>query len=223
MQEYTVRILENGFVTHNVKYFRVERPVNYSFLSGQATEVSVNTPDLRNERRPFTFTNLPSDTYLEFMIKRYPEHHGVTDAIHRLQNGDELIINDVFGAITYRGKGYFIAGGAGITPFISIIRHLNQNHQLAGNFLIFANRTGNDIILEPELRKLLGNNFVNILSDESISGYNHGHLSEEFLRKNINDISGYFYVCGPPPMMDLVLPVLKTIGITDQQIIVESE
>jgi len=42
----------------------------------------------------------------------------------KLVKEDELILHDVFGAISYMGEGVFIAGGAGITPFISIFRYL---------------------------------------------------------------------------------------------------
>jgi ferredoxin-NADP reductase len=221
MEEHVVRILETGSITHNVKYFRVERPENYFFTPGQATEVSVNTPELRDERRPFTFTTITSAPYLEFVIKRYPDHHGVTDAIHRLNEGDTLLIHDVFGAIKYRSKGYFIAGGAGITPFISIFRELNLSGEAASNFLIFANRTSNDIILEEELRSMLGSNYVNILSDEILPEYEHGLIDQDFLKKYIKDNTSDFYVCGPPPMMDMVLSELKSFGIQESRIIVE--
>lgn len=222
MEGHIVNILEIGNVTHNVKYFRVERPENYLFTPGQATEVSVNTPELKNERRPFTFTNLTSSPYLEFMIKRYPEHQGVTDAIHQLHKDDQLILHDVFGEITYRGKGYFIAGGAGITPFISIFRELKHSGSVEGNFLIFANRTGKDIIQEEELRMLLGSKYVNILSDQILYGYEHGLIDEEFLKRYVKDVSTYFYVCGPPPMMDLIVPALKNMGISAYKLIVEA-
>jgi predicted ferric reductase len=41
----------------------------------------------------------------------------------KLKHGDELIIR-VWGAIEYKGEGVFIAGGAGVTPFIAILRQL---------------------------------------------------------------------------------------------------
>ena len=164
--QHIVRILDTGIVTHNVKYFRVERPDGYMFIPGQATDVSVNTDALKNELRPFTFTNLTSSPYLEFIIKRYPEHKGVTDAIHQLIRNDELILHEVFGEINFIGEGVFIAGGAGITPFISIFRDLHSKSMLNDNFLIFANKTKSDIILETELKGYLGDNFINILSDE---------------------------------------------------------
>jgi predicted ferric reductase len=45
----------------------------------------------------------------------------------KLKHGDELIIRDVWGAIEYKGEGVFIAGGAGVTPFIAILRQLQAD------------------------------------------------------------------------------------------------
>lgn len=58
---------------------------------------------------------------------------GVTNELLSLKAGDNLIVNDIFGAIHYKGEGTFIAGGAGVTPFISIFRDLKAN----GSFLEF--------------------------------------------------------------------------------------
>jgi ferredoxin-NADP reductase len=209
MEEHIVKILGIDQVTHDVKRFRIEKPDGYSFIPGQATEVSVNTPELKNEKRPFTFTCLNSDPYLEFTIKIYPSHNGITNELGKLNPGAELIIRDVWGAISYKGKGVFIAGGAGITPFISIFRDLRTKKEIPGNTLIFANKTKADIILESELSEMLGNAFINILSDEKADNYFHGMISEDFLKNHLGDTDRKFYVCGPPPMMDAVLKHLN--------------
>lgn len=221
MEEHIVRIIETEKLTHDVRKFQVEKPQGYSFIPGQATNLSVNRPDLKNKKRPFTFTGLNSDPYLEFIIKIYPSHKGVTSELDKLNPGDEIIIRDVWGVITYKGEGVFIAGGAGITPFISIFRDLRQNNKIAGNTLIFANKTKADIILEQEFQKLLGKDFINILSDEFSDGYSHGMLSEDFLKANVSDFSRKFYVCGPPPMMAAVKSQLANLGVGKDSIVVE--
>ena len=128
--DYIVKILEIKQAASQVKCFRIEKPVGYVFSPGQATDVSINKPGFEEQTRPFTFTALNQETYLEFTIKRYPDHHGVTDQLHQLKSGDELIIRDVWGAIEYNGPGYFIAGGAGITPFIAILRSLHKEKKI---------------------------------------------------------------------------------------------
>ena len=221
MEEHIVKILSIDQVTHDVKRFRVEKPAGYSFIPGQATEVSVNKPELRNEKKPFTFTCLTRDPYLEFTIKIYTSRNGVTNELGKLSPGAELIIRDVWGAISYKGKGVFIAGGAGITPFISILRDLRSRDEISGNTLIFANKTKADIILENELSDMLGNSFINILSDEKNDNYFHGMISLDLLRLHIGDLDRKFYVCGPPPMMDAVLKHLADLGIGEKSITLE--
>ena len=118
-------------VTHNVRRIRLEKPDDYNFTPGQATEVAIDKEGWRDEKRPFTFTSLNSDPWLEFVIKVYPDHDGVTEQIGQLQKGDSLIIEDLWGAIEYKGEGTFIAGGAGVTPFIAIFRDLARKGELA--------------------------------------------------------------------------------------------
>ena len=220
MEKHIVKILAIRKVTHDVKRFRVEKPEGYSFIPGQATEVSVNTPALKDEKRPFTFTCLNREPYLEFTIKIYPSHNGVTKELGKLKPGAELIIRDVWGAISYKGKGVFIAGGAGVTPFISIFRDLRAKDEISGNRLIFANKTKADIILENELRDMLGDAFINILSDEKDNAYFHGMITEDFLKDNIGN-SKNFYLCGPPPMIDAVKKQLATLGVGEKSITLE--
>ena len=221
MEEHIVKILGIGQVTHDVKRFRVEKPEGYSFIPGQATEISINTTALKDEKRPFTFTCLNREPYLEFTIKIYPSHNGVTNELGKLKPGAELIIRDVWGAISYKGKGVFIAGGAGITPFISIFRDLRAKNEISGNTLIFANKAKADIILENELRDMLGDAFINILSDEKGNSYFHGMITEDFLKDNIGDSRRNFYLCGPPPMMDAVKKQLASLGVGENSITLE--
>jgi ferredoxin-NADP reductase len=220
--ENIVRILDIQEVTHDVKCFRFEKPKGYKFIPGQATDVSINQPDWKEEKRPFTFTSLNSDDYLEFTIKRYSEHHGVTDKLHQLNAGDELIIRDVWGAIEYKRPGYFIAGGAGITPFISILRQLNKEDKLKGNTLIFTNKTSGDIIYEEELKKMLADQAIFILTKENKKGYTSGYINESFIKQNIKDFTKHFYLCGPDKMIEDIRNILSKSGATTESVVFET-
>jgi len=210
------------YLTHDVLQIVTEKPQKYNFSPGQATEVSINKIGWKDEKRPFTFTSLPIDDFLEFTIKTYPSHKGVTNELLKLKKDDELILNDVFGAIAYKGEGIFIAGGAGVTPFICIFRHLQSKKELGNNKLIFANKTKDDIILASEFEKLLGENFINILSDEKVDGYTHGQITEGFLKAHISNSTKNVYICGPPPMMDALEKQLIHLKIDEKRIIKEA-
>jgi ferredoxin-NADP reductase len=222
MKKHLVKIKSIKHITHDVLQIVTEKPQQYIFTPGQATEVSVNKKGWQIEKRPFTFTCLPENDYLEFTIKTYPSHKGVTNELLQLKMNDELILHDVFGAIAYKHEGVFIAGGAGVTPFISIFRYLQSKNEIGHNKLIFANKTKADIILEQEFEKLLGNNFINILSDEKVDGYEYGQITEDFIKSKIDGIYKDFYICGPPPMMDSIEKQLENLHINEHSIIKEA-
>ena len=222
MKHNIVKILSIKHITHDVLQLVTEKPEEYNFTPGQATEVSINKPEWKGKKNPFTFTCLPEDDFLEFSIKTYPEHKGVTNKLLALKKEDELILHDVFGAISYKGEGVFIAGGAGVTPFISIFRYLHSKNEIGNNKLIFANKTKADIILEKEFTDLLGSNFINILSDEKVEGYAYGQITKDFLKDYINDTIKNVYVCGPPPMMEAILKQLSNLHVSKKTITVEA-
>ncbi len=218
---HVVKITEAHYITHDVKRFVVEKPEGYNFIPGQATDVSVNLPEWKDQLRPFTFTCLPEEHYLEFMIKIYTDHDGVTNQLGRTNAGAELILHDVFGAIQYKGPGVFIAGGAGITPFISIFRHLYKNKQTAGNKLIYSNKTSGDVILESELQKMLRHNFIKIFTREHVVGFVSRRIDRNFLVENIRDFSQHFYVCGPDEFVKNIRQQLVELGAAPDTVVFE--
>ncbi|NLN95657.1 MAG: flavodoxin reductase [Bacteroidales bacterium] len=216
-----VKIKKIEHLTHDVLRIVTEKPESLNYQPGQAADISLNKEGWEQELRAFTFVSLPGDDYVEFNIKVYPSHNGVTNQLLSLSAGNELFIHDVFGDIAYKGKGIFIAGGAGITPFIAIMKDLEKQNKLGGNKLIFANKTKADIIREDDFRKLLGNNFINILSDETREGYSHGFVTADLIKGQMNSDLNYFYICGPDPMMEAIEKQLVTLGVSQEFIVRE--
>lgn len=217
-----VKVISIEHLTHDVLKIVAEKPATINYQPGQAVDMSISKQNWRQELRAFTFTSLPGDEHIEFTIKTYPSHNGVTAQLRVLNKGDELLIHGVFGDITYKGEGIFIAGGAGVTPFIAILKQLEKEDKVGNNKLIFANKTKADIILEHQFRQLLGDNFINILSDEKIENYEHGFITADLIKKNINEHSQYFYLCGPEPMMQAVEKHLSALGIANSFIVKEA-
>jgi len=218
---HLVRILSKEPVTHDVIRITAEKPDGLDYKPGQAADVSIPRPGWQDETRPFTFTSLPEEDHIEFTIKTYPLRHGVTEQLLHLQKGSRILVHDVFGDIHYQGPGIFIAGGAGVTPFIAIMKQLKKSGTLAHNKLIFANKTRADIIDEAWFRQLLGDDFINILSEEEAEGYQQGHVSAALIKNYQDEYSRYFYVCGPDPMIAAVEKELSSLGITEDRIVRE--
>jgi len=219
--DHIVRILTTTEVTHDVRAFRVAKPENYVFEPGQATEVSFNDDKWRDEKRPFTFTGLNSSPYIEFTIKIYRDHDGVTNRLGTARAGDELIIRDVWGAISYKGPGYFIAGGAGITPFLAILRDLKSKNKLAGNQLYFSNKASRDIILRNELDQMLGKDAHYVITNETDPQLGKGFIDKSFLKKEIEDFTKNFYLCGPDKMVSALTATLTELGARPDAVVFE--
>jgi ferredoxin-NADP reductase len=220
---YTLTIKDIQNVTHDVKQFTLEKPSGYTFTPGQATEVSVDKEGWRDKKRPFTFTSLNDDDNLEFVIKIYPEHDGVTEQIGKLKTGDTLIIDEPWGTIQYNREGVFLAGGAGVTPFIAILRDLYKKGDIGSNKLIFSNKTDSDIILQDDFEKMLGDNFKNVITDKPTDDhiYLDGFIDKKFLESQIEDFNQPFYVCGPGPFNDAIMGYLKELGADPDALVFE--
>ena len=220
MEKHIVKILKTEFLAHNVKRFTVERPVGYTFIPGQATDVSINKPGLEDELRPFTFTGTNDRDHLEFTIKIYKSHKGVTAKLLDLNEGDSLIIHEVFGAIKYSGPGLFLAGGAGITPFLAIFREQKLHSDLSGSTLFFANRNEKDIFLHDELKAMFGVNYIDILSEPS-PPRQPAFIEMKMLKDEVLKGTNIFYVCGPDMFIEIMVENLMSLGVRKSNIVIE--
>jgi len=221
MERHIVKILATRMVTHNVKEFDIEKPEGYKFLPGQATDVSLNQKGLEDDLHPFTFTSLNDWDHLQFTIKLYTDHDGMTHKLKNVNVGDELIIHDVWGAINYKGPGLFIAGGTGVTPFIAILRQLYKDNKINDCKLLFANKTSKDIILRNEFETMLGDNFINILDSSDDRNIMEGHINKQLLAIYAPATVKYYYVCGPDKFTEAMVKYLEELGKTKDQIIIE--
>jgi ferredoxin-NADP reductase len=221
MSEHVVKILKTQFITHDVKRFTVERPKGYDFTPGQATDVSINLPGWENNLHPFTFTGLREWKNLEFTIKIYNNPNGMTHQLAKMHAGAELILHDVFGAIQYKGNGVFIAGGAGVTPFIAILRDLYRKRRIKGDSLILSNKTAEDVIMDEEFTHMLGNQFIKIFTRERVIGFLDRRIDRNFLIENIPDFGVHFYICGPDAFVKSIKELLLELGANGDALVFE--
>jgi len=218
--DHTVEILHIGFITHDVKQFITTRPDGLQFEPGQGVEIAIDLDGWRDLGRPFTPTSLPGDPVLEFVIKEYPDDDGVTEKLHSLKAGQTLFMSDAFGTIQYRGPGVFIAGGAGVTPFLAILRSADAG-ELERCSLHFSNSTPADVICEKELLHLLGDRCHLTFTVESAPGHENRRIDRSYLEEKIRDLSGPFYVCGPPDFVEEITAELEAMGVGPDRIVVE--
>ena len=208
----SLKILNTHYITHDVKRFVLEKPGDFQYTPGQSAHISINQPEWESQIRPYTFTSLQHWDYLEFIIKIYDDHQGVSSQLAKLSSGDELLLHDVFGSIKYKGPGIFIAGGTGITPFIAIFRALFHSENLREVALLYSNKTREDIILHDELSKMLGPGYKNVFTREGVIGFRERRIDRKFLIETIGNFESRFYVCGPKIFTEEICEALVSLG-----------
>ncbi|SPJ23116.1 FAD-binding oxidoreductase [Palleronia abyssalis] len=224
MTEYTFTLKDISPVTHDTYRLIFTRPDDFDFESGQCTHWAFDADGWRDEDRPFTMTSQPEETdKVEFVIKTYPDHEdGVTKEIPKMTPGDKVIGDEPGGAITDKGVGVFIAGGAGVTPYIPILRRRAKDGTLNGCTLIYSNKTERDIILRSEWESMSGLKTVFTVTDEDSAAVETGMIDEGFLKKHLDGLDQRFYLCGPKQMVNDIRDALKRIGVDEDNIVTEN-
>lgn len=215
-----LKILNTHYISHNVQRLVLAKPSGFEYTPGQSAHISINLPGWEDQIRPFTFTSLQHWDNLEFIVKIYEEHKGVTSQMGKLKTGDELILHDVYGTIQYKGPGIFIAGGTGITPFIAIFRALLESGNLRNIALLYSNQTKEDLILHDELTKMLGPAYKTVFTREGVIGFRERRIDRKFLIENIGDFNSRFYVCGPKNFTEEICDALVSLGADPEYLII---
>ncbi|MFT3986836.1 MAG: FAD-dependent oxidoreductase [Aestuariivirga sp.] len=140
-------------------------------------------------------------------------------------------VSDVGGALTLDGDAarpaVFIAGGIGITPFLSILRHVAHEKQTRNITLFYSNRRLQDAAFLTELEAIasadIGLTFVPAMTATEISGQGWvgetGRIDEAMLRRHIPDLKAPIYsLAGPPAMVEAVRNLLSKLGVPRRDI-----
>lgn len=216
--------------THDVKTFVLRLGKKLDFVPGQYCMVSMpaNEP-FKKESRPFTFSNSPDDEDIELTVKRTGTF---TEAMHNLRAGDALLVKGPLGEKlnfddSVKDDVVFLAGGSGITPFISAIRFAVSRNLPNQITLLYSNKTVDDIIYKDELEKLSKREnltVINSLSNDIPQGWegSRGRIDRDMILSHVNQLNEkLWYVCGPPPMVEQLKKVLQEIGVPDDNLRIE--
>jgi predicted ferric reductase len=196
--------------------------------AGQYVSIRIMRPEGWSEPHPFTISGAPEDSLLRLTIKKAGNF---TSAIPDLKPGSPVKCMGPLGVfckeIDAKPAIVMIAGGVGITPFLSVLRHFRNIK--AGNkvTLFWVNKTIEDVFCSDEIKDMtltLDLMVIQCLSrEDDISRYSQqqyprvlyesGRLTGEMLKRYGITEKAAFYLCGPPPMMDFELEELKALGV----------
>jgi ferredoxin-NADP reductase len=151
-------------------------------------------------------------------------------ALKAAKVGDWARIDAPYGQFTFEGeypKIAQLAGGIGITPFISMCKNATDKRLSSKITLFYGCRTENDIAFKQELEKMQEQNKnlkIVFMVNEASSHWKGatGVINAEMIKKELPDYKdNLFYVCGPPPMVKAMETLLESIGLPKTQLKLE--
>lgn len=120
-------------------------------------------------------------------------------------------------SIRDRGHILAIAGGSGVTPFLSMMKAVREGSEDFRMTLIYGARTRAHIPFDPDDFRGEGIDVIVVLSEEEAEGFRHGFITEDLLREFIDDDTSVF-MCGPDAMYGFVRGGLENLGFDPSRI-----
>ncbi len=194
----------------------------YAFIPGQYVTLSV-TLDGKEERRSYSICSGPNES-LAVAIKVVPNGKVSTWANQKLKVGDQVFVSKPEGNFNWNTNDAFIvafAAGSGITPMLSIAKHL-ENH-IGDMRLFYGNKTESTTMFINDLKTLKNTKTRLYLSQEvkdgTVNGRLHKDAISELIKSDLNLLKAdAYFLCGPEEMIKGGLETLKLFGVSKEKI-----
>jgi len=219
--------------TTTVKSIRLVSDSGYHppFLAGQYLNLFVEIGGVHTSR-PYSIASAPTQTgHYEITVRKVEDGFVSDYLLTELKPGDGLTSSGPAGnfhhnPLFHGEKLAFIAGGSGITPFMSQIRELADRCLRRRIHLFYGCRKEDDVIFQMELEHIAAAypNFTwDLIVSEPDTAYRglKGFITAQLIKERLGDIDWMFYLCGPPAMYQFCLPQLEQLGIPANRIRVE--
>jgi ferredoxin-NADP reductase len=222
----SVEVLSVHVENEAIRTFRFGRPPGFDFQAGQFLPVRVEI-DGHPHVRCYSISSCPAYAgYLEISVRRQGL---VSGWLHdHAVKGMQLSVRPPAGHFVYPSDSQrpivLIAGGIGITPMLSMLRHGVTTEPTRPITLLYSVKHCGDLAFEDELTVLARRHrqarVVITLSDEHTGDrYRHGRIDEALLRSVVPDLMAAVYLmCGPTAMTDSLRALLLGLGVASDQV-----
>lgn len=212
--------------------FHFEKPEGFVFKAGQNADWTLINPpetDAEGNKRTFSFVTSPGYEVLGFATRM--RDTAFKRNLKNMPEGTEVELEGPYGDMTLHSDAskpaIFLAGGIGITPFMSMswdsaVRKLP--HKI---FLFYSNRRPEDAPFLDELLDIEKENpnFKSIAtmtdmekSKEMWAGET-GYITKEKIAKYVPDFNNaIYYLAGPPAMVAAMRKMINEAGILDDYV-----
>lgn len=235
MKDFQITLIDKREIAENTMSFIFDiKDIDYEFTAGQYAHFSLIetfSEDKKNHSRPLSIASSPNNKS-ELMIAA---RTGSSDFIKNLINtpvGSKVFVSKPSGELKLHhdkeSHSVFIAGGIGITPVRSIIEYATQENLQHRISLFYTNKTESQTAFADDFDKWLSVNknfkFIPVIDDTTNTKrkYESGPLDKNLLLKYLGNLNQkYFYVTGPPQMVEAVNSILLNEGVVEEKIITE--
>ncbi len=232
MAPYTVQFQKSEIVAEGTMAFFFTKPADFKFKAGQSIDLTLINPpetDAEGTTRAFSIASAPYNT--ELMIATRMRDTAFKRVLKSLPEKTELKMEGPFGSMTLHNDtarpAVILAGGIGITPFLSIARQATHEKLLHQVFLFYSNRRPEDTAFLDELRFLEKENshykFIGTMTETEKSKvpwtHEKGYINKEMILRYLPDLkTPIYYTAGPPTMVQAMREMLNKAGVDDDYI-----
>ncbi|HTX51881.1 MAG TPA: FAD-dependent oxidoreductase [Candidatus Baltobacteraceae bacterium] len=231
MPKYLCRVIRREEIAQGTLAVTLERPPEFQFAPGQyATFTLLDPPetDAEGNTRTFSLASAPFEQALVFATRL--RDTAFKRVLRQIPVGSALRLNGPAGGFTLHADAsrpaVFLAGGIGITPFMSMIKQVVYEATARDLFLFYANRRPEDSAFLQTLQALADSartfRFIPTFTSPDVSGPvrgERGRIDAPMLVRHLPDLRGpLYYAAGPPAMVEAMRDLLTQAGVGPQDI-----
>jgi ferredoxin-NADP reductase len=230
MASFKAKLVGREELAEGTLAFRLEKPAGFQFKAGQAIvlELLDPPPEDGQKRRTFSLVSAPFESKL--VVATRMRDTAFKRALRALPDGASLKLTGPIGQFTLGDAGrpaVFIAGGIGITPFMSMLRQAARDRAPHSLVLLYSNRRPEDAAFLGELQALERQNgnfrLIATMTEMSKSARTWsgqtGFVDADLIRRAAAGLKApIYYVVGPPAMVLAMQETLRRAGVSDEDI-----
>ncbi len=237
-----IRIEDESSIIRSFYLQPVDGDVLLPFEAGQFLTIRLTLPDVEKPAiRTYTVSSAPADPHYRISVKR-EEEGTVSRHLHdRLKVGDQIEAKaptgDFFIDAAEKRPAVLLAGGVGITPMMSMARHvvvegLRMRHLRPLTIFHAATTTAQRAFYQVFRELEQGTNgairYFSMIDQPKATekpGVNFngtGYITKDILQQTLPLDDYDFFLCGPPPFMQALYDMLRSLGVRDERIFAEA-
>jgi len=229
---YRCPLIKHEVIAEGTMAFHFAKPADFQFRPGQSIDLTLIDPpesDAEGNTRAFSIASAPSDP--DLMIATRMRDTAFKRVLREAPAGTHVKVEGPGGSFTLHKNStkpaVFLAGGIGITPFASIIRHATEEHLPHQLYLFYSNRRPEDAAFLDALQQAAqeNSNFHLIATmtdmDHSQSSWNGetGFVNKEMVSRHLPSLQGpIYYLAGPPAMVTAMRQMLVDAAVDEDDI-----